>query len=226
MNISKRNKKVAISRWKKKHSEERAKIKNNREALLLKASICGFLAGDGSVQKRKEKSFFHYQIDFFPDDPLMRDTYIKQIKKVYEKEPTLKKMNNFYTVRLTSKVVVEDLLALSNFKTKEWRIPKSLVLVEGAVENWLKAFFSAEAYVSLKSIKIQTVNEKGMNDIANALRIIDINTKQYEYSPKKDTHSKVSILFINKKSDRLKFLSKIGFWHQKKTKRLSESLDL
>ena len=53
MNVSKRNKKVAISRWERKHSEEESMIKNDEETLILKASICGFLAGDGSVQKRK-----------------------------------------------------------------------------------------------------------------------------------------------------------------------------
>jgi hypothetical protein len=226
MNISKRNKKVAISRWSKKHSKERSEIKNDRKTLLLKASICGFLAGDGSVQKRKEKSFYHYQIDFFPDDPLMRNTYITQINKVYKKIPTVKKKNNFDAVRLTSKVVVEDLLKLSKFGIKNWMMPKTLFSIKGAKENWLRSFFSAEAYIGPKSIKIQTVNKKGMLDIVKVLKELGINSKYYEYNPKKLTHSKVFILFINRKEDRMKYLEKIGFWHQKKTKTLSESLYL
>jgi hypothetical protein len=224
--ISERNRKIAISRWNKKHSEEKSKIKNDTETLLLKASICGFLAGDGSVQKRKEKNNLHYQIDFFPDDCLIRDTYIKQIKQSYKKTPSVRKKNNYYAVRITSKVIVEDLFKIAKFGTKKWTAPKTLFSIKGAKENWLKAFFSAEAYVSSKSIKIQTVNKKGILDVAKMLKDIGIHSNYYEYEPKKENHSKVFMLFINKKEDRLKFLNKIGFWHKKKTKILSEALDL
>ena len=40
-------------------------------------------------------------IDFFPDDPLMRNTYLKHIKKVYKKTPTVKKEKNFESVRIS-----------------------------------------------------------------------------------------------------------------------------
>jgi 6-phosphogluconate dehydrogenase len=120
MNISEHNKKVAISRWEKKHAKEKSMIRNDVQALLLKASICGFLAGDGSVQKRKEKNNFHYQLDFFPDNCLTRDTYIKQIKAVYKKAPSVRKKNNFYAVRLASKIVVEDITEIASFGVKKW----------------------------------------------------------------------------------------------------------
>lgn len=226
MNISKWNQKVAISRWNKKHSEEMSKIGNDTEAFLLKAAICGFLAGDGSVQKRKEKNNFHYQIDFFPDDCLTKDTYIKQVKKVYKKTPSVRKKNNFYAVRITSKVIAEDLFKIADFGIKKWTVPEALFSIKGAKENWLKAFFSSEAYVSSRSIKIQTVNEKGISDIAKMLKNMSIHSTRYEYEPKKENHSKVFMLFINRKEDRLKFFNKIGFWHKKKTKTLSEALDL
>jgi len=226
MNFSKRNKKVAMARWKNKHSKERQKIKTDEETLLLKASICGFLAGDGSVQKRKEKSFYHHQIDFFPDDELMKDTYMSQINEVYKKIPSTQKKNKFYNIRLSSKVVVEDLVKLANFGLKNWNLPTSLFCIKGARENWLKAFFSAEAYVNSKSIKIQTVNKKGMQEVSRILKELGITTRNYEYHPKKENHSPVSIIFINKKEDRLKFFNKIGFWHKKKNKILKEALGL
>lgn len=226
MNVSERNKKIALARWKNKHSKERQKIRTDEETLLLKASICGFLAGDGSVQKRKAKSFYHCQIDFFPDDALMKDTYLSQMRKVYEKIPLVQKKNKHYIIRLSSKVIVEDLMNIANFGLKKWTLPKSLLFIKGAKENWLKAFFSAEAYVSSNSIKIQTVNKKGMQEVSKILQGLGIATKSYEYQPKKENHSLVSIIFINKKEDRLKFFNKIGFWHEKKTKILKESLGL
>jgi hypothetical protein len=201
-------------------------MKSDNKALLLKASICGFLAGDGSVQKRKEKNNVHYQIDFFPDDKVTRDIYIKQIKEVYKKTPSIRERNNFYAVRITSKVIAEDLFKIAKFGIKEWAAPKTLFMIKGAKENWLKAFFSAEAYVSSKSIKIQTVNREGILDVISMLKSIGIHSTYYEYKPKKENHSKVFMLFINKREDRLKFFNKIGFWHEKKTKTLSEALDL
>jgi hypothetical protein len=50
MNLSERNRKVASSRWNKIHVLEFQQINNN---LVKKAALCGFLAGDGSVQIRK-----------------------------------------------------------------------------------------------------------------------------------------------------------------------------
>jgi ADP-ribosylglycohydrolase len=53
MNFSRRNKKVALARWNRVHAKEKEGISSNSNSLIMKAAICGFLAGDGSVQKRK-----------------------------------------------------------------------------------------------------------------------------------------------------------------------------
>jgi len=224
--LSERNKKVALARWNKVHTRQTEKIPRDSKSLLLKAAICGFLSGDGSVQKRKEKEFYHHQIDFFPDNKLMMETYIKQIKTIYSKVPTIRKNNKFYSVRFTSKVAVEDMSNLAKFGLKRWTLPKILFKIEGAKENWLRAFFSAEAYVGRRCIKIQTVNKKGMKEISKILEDLGIDNNYYEYNPKKASDSLVSILFITKKESRLKFYNLIGFWHSKKTKALKESLGL
>lgn len=226
MNFSERNKKVALARWKKKHSEERERIKDTAPSILLKASICGFLAGDGSVQKRKEKNYYHHQLDFFPDDELMLDSYMNAISEVYGKIPTIREHKNYFSARINSKVIVEDLLQLASFGTKNWTLPTKLFLVDGTRKEWLRAFFSAEAYVNNKSIKIQTINREGMLKIKAILTELGIITRYYEYEPKKENHSKVYILFINCKKDRKLFYEKIGFLHNKKTKILRESLGL
>jgi len=226
MNLSKRNKTVAISRWEKVHTPERNNIPQNKKSLVTKAAICGFLAGDGSVQKRKEKNYYHYQIDFFPDDKLMRDIYIKQIKQIYNKTPSIRKMNMFYSVRISSKTIYEDLNKYAKFGLNSWTLPANLFKLEGAIQNWLRGFFSAEAYVNKKYIKVQTINQKGMKEISKILSKIKINNKYYEYNSKNKSERPVGIIHIRKKENLLKFYNLIGFWHEKKNKTIKEALGL
>jgi len=226
MNISKRNKKVAISRWNAIHTKEKEKIPKDTNSLLIKAAICGFLAGDGSVQKRKEKNYYHHQIDFFPDDKIMMHTYMAQIKLLYGKTPSIRKKNKFYSVRISSKTIYEDLINYANFGLKNWTLPHNLFKLKGTKQNWLRGFFSAEAYVNKSCIKIQTVNKKGMKEISNTLNKLGINHRNYEYNSKKKTESKVFIIHIRAKESRLKFYKTIGFWHEKKSKTLKEALGL
>ncbi len=217
---------LALARWAKVHEKERQNIKSNTKALKLKAAICGFLAGDGSVQYRKERSYYRSQIDFFPDDVLMRDKYLKAIKAVYKKEPSVVIRDNLFNVRITSNTILHDIRSIANFGLYKWTLPYSLFSIEGAKEAWLRAFFSAEGYVSKKYVRIQTVNRKGMLSISKVLKELCIEHKYYEYKPKNVSHSPVSIICIIKRDSKLRFLEKIGFWHSKKTKMLRKSLNL
>ena len=226
MNLSKRNKKVAIARWKKIHTKEKENIPKDKKSLIIKAGICGFLAGDGSVQKRKEKNYYKHQIDFFPDDKLMKNTYIKQIMHIYNKTPSIKKMNNFYSVRISSKTIYEDLNNYAKFGLKSWTLPTNLFKIEGAIQKWLKGFFSSEAYINKTCIKVQTINLDGMKKISKILHNLGIHNNYYEYNSKIETESPVGIIQIVRKESRIKFYKIVGFWHEKKSKTLKEALDL
>ena len=217
---------MAIARWKKVHAEEKQRISNDKESSVVKAAICGFLAGDGYVQKRKEKSFFHYQIDFFPDDKIMRDAYTSQVKEQYGKSPSIKKNKNFYSVRISSRTIFEDLNQHAKFGLMNWRLPKDLMGLEGAKRNWLRAFFSAEAYVNKNVIRVQTINEMGMREISKLLDSIGIKHKYYEYNSKIKSESRAFIINISCKESRLKFYRDIGFWHGQKSRTLKEALGL
>lgn len=226
MNLSERNKKVAVARWNKILSKEKENIRNNDVSLKLKSMLSGFLAGDGSVQIRKEKEFYHYEIQFFPDDELMLSTYCSIIKKLYGKNPKITRGHNVFNARITSKTIVEDLFKYSSFGLKKWCLPYELFRIKGAKEVWLKAFFSAEAYVGSNSIKIQTVNKKGMMSVSKLLNDLGIPNKYYEYTPKNKNYSSVGIIFILSKEARKLFYDKIGFYHSKKTETLKKSLGL
>ena len=75
-------------------------------------------------------------------------------------------------------------------------------------------------------IKLQTINEKGMNKISELLNELEIEHCSYQYTPKNLKHSKVYIIFINKKEARKNYFNRIGFVHNKKYKKLKETLNL
>jgi len=226
MDLTTRNKKVAINRWKRTLENESKNIRKDKTSMILRSEICGFLAGDGSVQIRKEKSFYHYQLDFFPDDDIMLQRYLKIISLVYNKEPQVLQKHNYYTVRLTSKTIIVDLLKYATFGVQKWNIPIKLLEYHNADKKWLKAFFSAEGTVDNKRIKIQSINEIGMEQVSQLLNNNNIEHKRYKYKPKNVNYNEVHIIMIFKKEARRIFQKKVGFYHSKKELTLKKSLDL
>ena len=140
--ISKRNRRVAINRWQNAYSYKRAVIESNSNKKFNYSILLGFLAGDGSVQKRKTKSGFRYQVDFFPDDDYMLEIYLHCFNDLYKCYPTVKKYNNYYSVRISSNVIGKDLLDKCDLSTNDWVIPENIDII-----FWLRAFYSCEAYV-------------------------------------------------------------------------------
>ena len=226
MDKSEWNRKVAISRWKNLLAKQVSQIPNDKDSLLIKAGICGLLAGDGSVQYRKAGTFYRYQLDFFPDDDIMLKTYCEFMQKIYSSKPAITRKNNYYVVRLFLKFIAQDLLKECKFGIYTWDLPNTLLSIDGAKELWLRGFFSAEGYVNKKYIKTQSVNIKGMQKVSSLLTDLGIPNRTYEYTPKNPNHSKVLMLFILSKEARIQYCKKIGFWHSKKERLLKESLGL
>lgn len=225
MNISTRNKKVALSRWKKVLESEIKLISTDSDSLKLKSALCGFLAGDGSVHIRKS-NFIRCQADLFADDKFMLKTYCDFIEKVYHKKPTISTRDNMFVARLSSRFIVFDLLNCSNFGLYSWNFPEKLFKIKDAEKMWLRAFFSAEGYVGNRVIKIQSVNIKSIKKVLKMLSDLDIKGNYYEYISKNKNHSKVGMIFINDKKSRMNYYNKIGFWHKRKTLALKKALGL
>ena len=72
-----------------------------------------------------------------------------------------------------------------------------------------KAFFSAEAYVNPKWIRVQSVNKKSLKEVSALLDLLNIENKIYEYNPKQIKYSSVGIISIHKKEARKKYLETI-----------------
>ncbi len=226
MDLSKRNRKVAISRWKKHLIYNQSRIYSGKDVEVMKAALCGFLAGDGSVQVRKGKSFSHYQLDFFPDDIRMLKKYLSLMKRVYKTIPSITRRDNVFAARLFQKFIVLDLLKISKFGVYNWNIPNWIMKNDLNKKAWLRAFFSAEGYVNQKYIKTQSVNLIGISKVSHLLDSMDISHRVYYYKPKNTNHSKVALLFISPFKSRIKFYKEIGFWHLKKERKLRETLGL
>jgi len=184
------------------------------------------LAGDGSVQIRKEKTGkIHHSLEFFPDDASLIPPFAHALTKLYGVEAKTERHPHHFRLRLYSKIVVCDLLRVAKFGLLDWSVPKALLCDDDAKREWLRAYFDSEAYVCRSYIRVQSVNEPGICGVRKLLSHFGIQSNQYTYTPKKIRWNKVYILIITKKADRLNFLKKIGFNHKKKLTRLLSSLD-
>jgi hypothetical protein len=221
MNIKERNMRNISSRWKKKHDIELTWINSHKNTNYLKARICGYLAGDGNISIRKEKTSgkIHHEIKFFPDHVSLIAPYLRAFIESYNKIPKVTKKHNFYEVRINSKVIVNDLLALCSFGITKWTILK----FDDAEckKEWLRAIFDSDAYVGSKSIRIKTVNKNGLESIKDLLYDLGIETsKIYIYIPKNKNWSANYILDVRKIESMKRFSRVIGFNHKLKEERL------
>jgi len=221
MNPRERNIKNILSRWKKQHESELHWIKSHKNTDFLKARLCGYLAGDGNVSIRKEKSSnkIHHEIRFFPDHSSLIKPYLIAFKKVYNKTPNVVKKNNHYVIRINSKIVTHDLLSICSFGLKSWTIPK--FNNKKCKIEWLRAMFDSDSYVGKRYIRLKTVNKRGLGLVKKLLDEFSIETgKIYQYKPKNERWTINYILDIRKMKSLMRFSKIIGFNHKLKEEKL------
>src|SRR4030095_16663598 len=115
---------------------------------LLLARLCGFLAGDGSVQVRKEPNGkMHYSVEFFPDDESLLGPFESAFQIIFNKNLSIVRYSNHYRLRCYSKAIVDYLTKIASFGIHEWEVPDSILTTDESKKEWLRAFFDAEAYV-------------------------------------------------------------------------------
>jgi intein-encoded DNA endonuclease-like protein len=219
-NIQKRNKQVAILRWKRIHRREKQYAeKHKRGNIHLICRLCGFVAGDGNIYIGSKKTNRHYLLRFFPDHSSLIKPFKNAIMNIYNKKPKVRKLKNYFCITIDSKTVVLDLLRYAKFGKLNWNVPKIATTKRNARE-WLRAFFDCEAYVNRAYIRVHSINLKGLKQVKNLLAHFDIRSKIYEYRPKNKKWNANYQLMIFRKEDRIKFLREIGFNHAIKLKKL------
>ncbi len=146
LNISKRNKLNAESRWKKIQYQEEQYIKNNKNKFLnLKSRLFGYLAGDGNILIGNGISNFHHTVRFFPDHESMIQPFCKAFDKIYNKIPKVKKLQNHYLLSVDSKIVVKDIINSAKFGVLNWKVPHGLLYNKENKKEWLRAFLIVKA---------------------------------------------------------------------------------
>lgn len=212
-----------------KRDREYERIKNNlnkklKDSVYLSfiAQLCGFIAGDGSIKIRKDgNGFNHYDISFYPDDLLMAQKYINTFEEVYEKKPSIVPLNNFYRVRVSSKVACDHLLKISTFDTYNWKVPDFVFSDLLYKSEFLRAIFDCESHVSKNNIQLQSVNQNGVNQLRELLAAFGIESKIYRYKRKNSKWGINYILVIGRKENIKKYAEFIGFNHSIKIKKLA-----
>ena len=156
MDLSETNRKKILIRWSRVHTAEQEYISTHAmKNESLKARLHGYLCGDGSVTRRKERANekMHHEIRFYPDHVSMAASFIDAFHLVYGKRLRLKELTNHYLVNLNSKIIANDLLRDGSLSSMEWRVPVWVVCNQENSKEWLRAFFDSEAYVNDKEIR-------------------------------------------------------------------------
>lgn len=221
MNFSDRNRKVAISRWKRIHSG----VNLNKEFSKNKAAINAYLCGDGNLSIREK---FHYDIRFFIDDLVLSKRIVSLFKNEFNISPVIRRMkskilngNGYFKVEISNKPVCLHLFELGKYGHMTWSIPSELK-DEFKVE-WIKCFFDCEAYINLKKrqIQLKSVNSPGLVSLKTMLEEQGIFPKLYgPYKQPGENHNPYYFLIIFGKQNIVNYSRKIGFYHSRKIKSL------
>ncbi len=225
--LSEYGKKGALTRWNNYNKKiiDNLKVKNKPHHLLLKAKLCGFLAGDGTVKMRRENknvTIINYEVNFFPDHISLVIPYIQAFEELYCKKPSIKMDGKLYRIRTKCKIAYLDLSKIGKFGLYNWEVPLNFLKNDKLKIEWLKAFFDSEGHVSNRDIRLQSVNEKGLQQIKQLLLDIGIESRMYKYERKNKHWNTNYILSIIKKNHRKMYLNKIGFNHEIKLSKLKQ----
>lgn len=222
MDLSSRNRKVAISRWNKIHSKVRLKNGFSKEKIAINSYLCG----DGDISAREKRSC--YDIRFYLDDLKLANRVVNLFKKEFNISPAIRKMkskiprgNGYFKVEISNKPTCKHLLGIGTYGSMNWEIPKKLK--KDFKKEWAKCFFDCEAHVNIKKkqIQVKSVNGKGLTSLKNILEEFKILPKLYgPYKQSGKNHNPYYFLIIMGKNNILEYHKKIGFYHSKKIESL------
>lgn len=198
------------------------KLKDKKTYLLI-AKLCGFLSGDGHIKIRiDKKGWHHHEIRFYPDSLDIANVFTETFKEIYEKEPSITALHNFYKVAVTSKVACDYLLKISNFDTHNWDIPNFVLDSNELKVEFLKAIFDCEASVSKNNIQFQSVNKNGIYGLKKLLEDLRICSNVYTYKRPNPNWNTNYIMIISRKENIKRYAELIGFNHPAKQKKLAK----
>jgi hypothetical protein len=142
------------------------------------ARIHAHLCGDGGLylfktaeKDRKNRA----EIVYFNNSKMLLQSFRKDMQKVFNVKMTYSQKQN--KVKIWSIRIANELLKLSNYGTRDWRIPNAIKRSARKIKiEWIKAFGQDEGHcpTDRDSIRIRSMNKKGVEDIADMVKSLKI----------------------------------------------------
>jgi len=184
------------------------------------AAVHAYLCADGYVVKNPEtQKQKYYRLGLRNTNEILLRDFQEKFEKVFSLKPrlVLKQRSEIGSREIYEKMTKE----FGSFYSWHWTMPR---LEENELKIWLRAYFDCEGWVTCKNhqnrmIGADCVNETGIKQVQNALRILEIESKI-----KKRNTRNIFSLSIFGKENLIKFHQKIGFLHPEKKEKLEKTI--
>lgn len=198
------------------------------------ARIHAHISGDGYIQKtkskRSEKELLEhprrniirnrYYVRYVNMEKTLVEQFIKDIKEVFgRKVVKLRK----YEYGVCGKWIYNILKENGDLKSHKWFIPPIIMNSKEFIkEEWLRAFFDDEGYVSRNAIYLKIVNKKGLMQIKNLLKEFRIESKLYKPIIPQNLNHRIAYRLAILRNNLVEFCKHINFSHPKKRMQLNK----
>ena len=145
------------------------RVEMSKELVRIHAHLCGdgglyeYKTSEKDRVNRAEIAYFNTNVDLI-------NSFRRDMNKLFGVKMTYSKKR--YKVKVSSIRIAKVLLNLSEYGTREWRIPQCIQQSprEYRIE-WIKAFSHDEGYIppNRKVIRIKSMNLKGLIDLSEML---------------------------------------------------------
>lgn len=182
------------------------------------AVIHAYLCGDGYVVKnpllQKHK---YYRIGFRNMNMILLQDFQQRFSRLFNAVPTITKDGR---CRIESKEIFLTLTKDFNFYSGKWSLPE---ISKSNLCLWLRAYFDCDGWVECqkaksRSIRLDSINEIGLNQIKTALFFLGITSTIYK------RNRNIWRLSICGYDNIKRFKKHVGFLHPDKKVRLEEAI--
>jgi intein-encoded DNA endonuclease-like protein len=183
-----------------------------------KAYILGVLCGDACLMDRFVRLEIRHDEDF-----------IAKFTRCFDEVYGLKYKYGYYVPKKTfvaqinSTLIAQDLARYGNFRTRNWEVPEEIMAGnnEKCVGMFLRGFYDSEGSSSSRSsITCSSVNERGLKQVKELLRMLGI-----ESTLRPQQKGRYFVLYIFRKERFKLFREKVGFTIKRKLDKLDETLN-
>lgn len=193
--------------------------------ILFDENVARFIAhvqADGCFSR--ERNYFRY---FNKDLDLIKD-FVDSVKMGFSLTCNLSyKGRTCYQIGFRNKSLA-PLLGKVSFQSKNWIIPNFILKGSDLIKcSYLQAFFDDESCVTFRkrkegydrSIRLQSINKKGLVQLKQVLESLKISSKLY--GPIREKYYEIKIM---KRMDLTEFNNKISFVNKSKKEKLLNAI--